>query len=160
MEEKNPILIFLLFLLLIGGCAGPSSKTPSSPEESGYLPRKVYFLEFDQAWDVALKSLGKHGLAVGLQDKNLGIIRTDYQAGPQTSLWGKIYDSRYKYNIFFFKPGPRRTIMNIRCVYEIKEKEGKNYAEAPPLLTEEIIAREKKLYEIIESSLLAAEDSE
>ena len=156
----------ILLILLLASCAGPplptaSPKAPGADSlpASDYVPKKVYDLEFSAAWEGALKALRETNMPIALQDREKGILRTDYIKGPEIQRKEKALSTRYKYNLFFFKESERKTILNVRCLYEIKEKTAPTFGSANDLYPEEVITLEKDLYRILESSLLPLEAS-
>jgi len=156
----------ILLILLQGSCAGPpipivSPQAPGSnlPPAADYIPKKAYHLEFSAAWEGALQALRETNMPLTLQDRDRGIIRTDYIKGPDIQRPKKALSTRYKYNLFFFKESERRTILNVRCLYEIKEKSGPSFGNGNDLYPDEVIILEKDLYRVIESSLLPLEAS-
>ncbi len=149
--------LFLTLLLLIslqGSCGGPSVKTTSVAVDSEYTPKKIFDLDFPSAWEKTLQGLKEKNIPVILQDKEKGIIRTDYQTGSDRHHLGRAISSRHKCSIFFFQEGEKKTILNLRCLYEIKETSGKAYVDASSFFPDETVALEKELYRTIESSLL------
>jgi len=99
-------------------------------------------------------------MPLALQDREKGILRTEYIKGPDIQRPEKVLSTRYKYNLFFFKESKRRTILNVRCLYEIKERSGPSFGNANDLYPDEVMALEKDLYQVIESSLLPLEASQ
>ena len=98
-------------------------------------------------------------MPMSMQDREKGILRTEYIKGPDLHRQEKALSTRYKYNLFFFRDSERRTIVNIRCQYETKEKIAPAFTNATDLYPDEVIALEKDLYQIIESRLLPLEAS-
>ena len=99
-------------------------------------------------------------MPLALQDREKGILRTEYIKGPDIRRPEKALSTRYKYNLFFFKESERRTILNVRCLYEIKERSAPSFGNANDLYPDEVISLEKDLYRVIESSLLPLEASQ
>ena len=159
MVIKALFLPLLLLLFLQGGCAGPSVETTPVSRDSDFMPQRVFDLDFPSAWESTLQGLKEKGLPVILQDKEKGIIRTDYQAGSDTYYMGGAAASRYKYSLFFFKEGEKKTILNLRCLYEIKDRSGLSYINANSILPDKVVALEKELYQTIEPFLLPKEAS-
>jgi hypothetical protein len=156
----------ILLILLQAGCARPpvaivSPKAQGSdPSPSpDYVPKKVYDLEFSAAWEGALQALRETNMPIALRDREKGILRTDYIKGPEIQRMGNVLSTRYKYDLFFFKESERKTILNVRCLYEIKGKSAPSFGSANDLYPDEVIALEKDLYRILESSLLPLEAS-
>jgi hypothetical protein len=156
----------ILLILLQAGCAAPpypmaSPKAPGADfsPASDYVPKKAYDLEFSAAWEGALQALRETNMPLALQDREKGILRTEYIKGPDIQRLQTALSTRYKYNLFFFKDSERRTILNVRCLYEIKERSAPSYRDASDLYPDEVIAQEKDLYRVIESSLLPLEAS-
>jgi len=159
MGIKAFFVTLLLLLFLQGGCAGPSVKTTPVSRDSDLTPKRVFDLDFPSAWEGTLQGLKEKGFPVVLQDKEKGIIRTDYQAGTDTQHLGRSTSSRFKYSIFFFKEAEKKTIVNLRCLYEIKDRSGMSYTNANSIFPDEVVALEKELYKTIESFLLPKEAS-
>jgi hypothetical protein len=163
---RSLCLTVILLILLQASCGGPplpmASPRPSGPNPppaSDYAPKKVYDLEFSAAWDGALQALRETNMPLALQDREKGILRTEYIQGPDLHRPEKVLSTRYKYNLFFFKDSGSRTILNVRCLYETKEKSAPAFGNANDLYPDEVIALEKDLYRVIESSLLPLEAS-
>ena len=159
-----PAVFFLLLLQM--SCAGPPARMPAEeaprplpPQVSDYAPKKVYALGFTPAWEMTLKSLRETNIPLTVQDRDKGIIRTDYIKGAEIRRLATAFSSRYKYNIFLFRESEKRTVLNVRCLYEIKEKSGPFFGYANDLYPDEVIVLEKELYRIIESTLSRAEAS-
>ena len=72
---------------------------------------------------------------------------------------GRATPSRYKYSLFFFKEGEKRITLNLRCLYEIKDRSGLSYINANSIFPDEVVALEKELYQTIEPFLLPKEAS-
>jgi hypothetical protein len=159
-----PAAFFLLLLQM--SCAGPPMRMPPEkaprplqPQVSDYVPKKVYDLGFIPAWEITLQSLRETNIPLTTQDRDKGIIRTDYIKGAEIRRLEKAFSTRYKYNIFLFRESEKRTVLNVRCLYEIKEKSGQSFGNANDLYPDEVIVLEKELYRIIESTLNRAEAS-
>jgi len=159
-----PAVFFLLLLPI--SCAGPPARMPAEeapqplpPQVSDYVPKKVYDLGFIPAWEMTLQSLRQTNMPLTVQDRDKGIIRTDYIKGAEIRRLATAFSTRYKYNIFLFRESEKRTILNVRCLYEIKEKSGPSFGYANDLYPDEVVALEKELYRIIESTLSRAEAS-
>ena len=159
-----PAVLFLLLLQM--SCAGPSMRMPAEEapqplpsQPPDYVPKKAYDLGFIPAWEGALQSLRETNIPLTTQDRDKGIIRTDYIKGAEIRRLEKAFSTRYKYNIFLFRESEKRTILNVRCLYEIKEKSGQSFGNANDLYPDEVIVLEKELYRIIESTLSRAEAS-
>jgi len=157
-----PAAFFLLLLQM--SCAGPSMRMPpeKAPQPlpsqvSDYVPKKVYDLGFSPAWEITLQSLRETNIPLTVQDRDKGIIRTDYIKGAEIRRLEKAFSTRYKYNIFLFRESEKRTVLNVRCLYESKEKSGQSFGNANDLYPDEVIVLEKELYRIIESTLSRAE---
>ena len=159
-----PAAFFLLLLQM--SCAGPPARMPAEeapqplpPQVSDYAPKKVYALGFIPAWENTLQSLRETNIPLTLQDRDKGIIRTDYIKGAEIRRLATAFSTRYKYNIFLFRESEKRTVLNVRCLFEIKEKGGQSFGNANDLYPDEVIVLEKELYRIIESVLSRAEAS-
>jgi hypothetical protein len=159
-----PAALFL-FLLQVT-CAKPPVRMPveEAPQAlpsqvSEFVPRKVYDLNFIPAWEGVLQSLRETNMPLTVRDRDKGILRTDYIKGGEIRRMGKAFSTRYKYNIFLFRESEQRTVLNVRCLYEIKERSGQSFANANDLCPDEVILLEKELYRIIESTLSRTEAS-
>jgi hypothetical protein len=159
-----PAALFLLLLPM--SCAGPPIRgSPNKAPEilpssaSTYVPKKVYDLGFFSAWEGTLQSLRETNMPLTVRDRDKGIIRTDYIKGAEFRRQEKVFSSRYRYNILFIRQSETRTVLNVRCLYEIKEKNGWSFGSANDLYPDEVIGLEEELYRIIESTLLRAEAS-
>ncbi len=153
------LFLFVLSLLLQGSCAGSPAKKTSVAHDPVYTPKKVFALDYPSAWEGILQALKGKNIPVILEEKEKGIIRTDYQEGPNMYRLGRTSLSRYKYAIFLFKETEERTILNVRCFFEIQGIDGKTYSDANWITPQEVVSREKELYKIIESSLAPLEAS-
>ena len=159
-----PAALFL-FLLQVT-CAKPPVRMPAEevprplpPQVSEFVPRKVYDLNIIPAWEGVLQSLRETNMPLTVRDRDKGILRTDYIKGGEIRRMGKAFSTRYKYNIFLFRESEQRTILNVRCLYEVKERNGQSFRNANDLYLDEVILLEKELYRIIESTLSGAEAS-
>lgn len=159
-----PAALFLLLLQM--SCAGPSMRMPAEEapqslpsQPPDYVPKKAYDLGFIPAWEGALQSLRETNIPLTTQERDKGIIRTDYIKGAEIRRLEKAFSTRYKYNIFLFRESEKRTVLNVRCLYEIKEKSGQSFGNANDHYPDEVIVLEKELYRIIESTLSRAEAS-
>jgi hypothetical protein len=159
-----PAALFLLLLQVT--CVKPPVRMPAEEaprplpsQVSEFVPRKVYDLNFMPAWEKVLQSLRETNMPLTVQDRDKGILRTDYIKGGEIRRMGKAFSTRYKYNIFLFRESEQRTVLNVRCLYEIKERSGQSFGNANDLYPDELILLEKELYRIIESTLSRAEAS-
>ena len=162
-----PAALFLLLLQM--NCAGPPMRLPPlspaknpethQPQVSDYVPKRVYDLGFIPAWEGTLQALRETNMPLTAQDRDKGTIRTDYIKDADFHRLDKVFSTRYKYNIFLIRESERRTGLNVRCLYEIKEKSGQSFGNANDLFPDEVIGLEKELYRIIESTLRRAEAS-
>ncbi len=160
----SPAAFFLLLLQM--SCAGSPLRVaperapePLPPQVSADLPNKVYDLGFIPAWEGTLQALRETNMPLTEQDRDKGTIRTDYIKDADFNRLDKVFSTRYKYDIFLIRESERRTGLNVRCLYEIKEKDGHSFGNANDLFPDEVISLEKELYRIIESGLRQAEAS-
>ena len=156
----------LLLLLLQMSCAKPlvqispqKAPEPIQPQVSDYHPQKVFNLGLISAWEGTLQSLRETNMPLTVQDRDKGIIQTEYIKGAELRRLFKTFSTRYKYNILLFRESETRTAVNVRCLYEIKEKSALSFGNANDLYPDEVIGLEKELYHIIESTLRRAEAS-
>jgi hypothetical protein len=159
-----PATFFLLLLQVT--CAKPPVQMPAEEaprplpsQVSEIVPRKVYDLNFISAWEGILQSLRETNMPLTVRDRDKGILRTDYIKGGEIRRTGKVFSTRYKYNIFLFRESEQKTVLNVRCLYEIKERSGHSFGNANDLYPDEVILLEKELYRIIESTLSRIEAS-
>ena len=116
--------------------------------DPNHIPKKVYHSNFNSVWASTLKALKDKQLPVEFVDKVAGLIKTDYQIGPE-----KIRDlthifTRYKYDIKISKETEGKTKVNIACTYEVRTAEHYKYEVVPGGYYVE--AFEQELYKIIE----------
>jgi hypothetical protein len=166
MMTRFLFLAALLLLLLQMSCAKPPVRIspqkepePIQPQVSDYDPQKVFNLGFISAWEGTLQSLRETNMPLTVQDRDKGIIQTEYIKGAEFRRLTKTFSTRYKYNILLFRESERKTAMKVRCFYETKEKDGLSFKNANELYPDEVIGLEKELYQIIESTLRRAEAS-
>jgi hypothetical protein len=81
-------------------------------------------LEFDTAWKVILEALEKNFIPMQVIQKRTGILKTGYQNGEDLILLREAFATRYKFNISVLREDRQRTIVSIRCMYEIRKKKG------------------------------------
>jgi hypothetical protein len=94
-----------------------------------------------------------------VQDRDKGTIRTDYIKGTEFHRLEKVFLSRYHYDILLSRESETRTGLNVRCLLEIKEKNGRSFGNANDQYPDEVIGLEQELYQIIESTLRRVEAS-
>ncbi len=164
MMTRFLFLAVLFQFLLQMSCAGPpmqilpeKAPEPLQPQVSDYAPKKVHNLGFNSAWENTLQSLRETNMPLTFQDRDTGIIRTDYIKGAEFGQLGKAFSSRYKYEILLFRESATKTRLKVRCLYETKAKNGPSFESANELYPDEVIGLEKELYRIIESTLGRAE---
>ncbi|MFH1335087.1 MAG: SH3 domain-containing protein [Candidatus Zixiibacteriota bacterium] len=160
MKKRFIIFILLLFVFLWYGSALSQESSTSTEADTNFIPQKVYLLDFDSTWEITLKALRENKIPLGNLEKENGIIRSEYQGGPDMVFLGTIFLTRYKYHIILYKESDERTIIIARCIYEVKERSKNDFVEATSLLLNEVIPLEKKLYKIIESYLLPRQGPE
>ncbi len=166
MMTRFLFLAALLLLLLQMSCAKPpvqispqKAPEPIQPQVSDYDPQKVFNLGFISAWEGTLQSLRETNMPLTVQDRDKGIIRTEYIKGAEVRRLFKTFSTRYKYDILLFRESEKKTALKVRCFYETKEKNGLSFENANDLYPDEVIGLEKELYQIIESTLRRAEAS-
>jgi len=162
-----PAALFLLLLQM--NCAGPPMRfpppppakdpEPPQPRVSDYVPKRVYSLGFFSAWEGTLHSLRETNMPLAVLDREEGTIRTGYIKGAELRRLLKVFSTRYRYDIFLVRESETRTGLNVRCLFEIKGKNGQSFGNANDLYPDEVIGLEKELYHIIESTLRRAEAS-
>jgi len=159
-----PAALFLFLLQM--SCAGPPmqmppKKAPESlqPQVSDYVPKKVFNLSLNSAWESTLQSLRETNMPLTSQDRDNGTIGTDYIRGDDFRQQGRAFSARYRYEILLSRESETRTVLNVRCLYETKEKSGLSFENANELYPDAVIGLEKELYRIIESTLSRAEAS-
>jgi hypothetical protein len=142
-----------LFLFFAESCVPASRPIPSAPEEGADVPQRVYALEFDTAWKLILEALEENRIPMQVIQKRTGILKTGYQNGEDMILLREVFATRYKFNISVLREDRQRTIVSIRCVYEIRKKKGGSFAEAATLAPSEARVLEKKMYGLLASHL-------
>ena len=160
-----PAALFLLLLQM--SCAAPPMRPPPvlpakdpeslQPQILDHPSKKVYNLNFFSAWNGTLQSLRETNMPLTVQDREKGIIRTDYIKGAEFRRLEKAFSSRYKYNILLSRESETRTALHVRCLFEIKEKNAVPFGGANDLYPDEVTGLEDELRQIIESTLRRVE---
>jgi hypothetical protein len=157
--RNNAFFFLILLLFFFGGCLAPLPK-PSLPpevEQPDYRPKKTFSFNFPLAWKITLQALEENQIPIASRDQNLGIIRTDFQPGPDVFLVSTPVSARHKFTIIFFQETLGKTFLNIRCILEVKGIYGNSYADATKAFPKEVIELERRLYQLIDSRLIAYE---
>lgn len=159
-----PAALFLF--LLQTSCAGPPMRIPPEkapepppPRVAVHVPKRVFDLGFISAWEGTLQSLRETNMPLTLQDREKGTIQTGYIKGAEFRRQEKAFSTRYKYKILLFRASETKTVLKVRCLYEIKQKSELSYGNANDLYPDEVIGLERELYRIIEATLRRAEAS-
>jgi len=152
--RKGVFSILVLSLFFAGSCV-PSSQPTSfvSEDAAETVPQRVYALDFDSAWRLILEALGKNLIPMQIIQKKNGLMKTGYQNGEDIVLLREIFATRYKFTILVLSQDQQKTIINVRCVYEIRKKTGGSFAEATTLGSQEVRLLERKMYRLIETHL-------
>lgn len=148
MPRKVQLTIILFLGLLLVGCNLQIGGRPMPKIDPNHIPKKVYHSDFNTVWASTLKALKENQIPVESVDKEVGLIKTDYQTGPE-----KIRDlthifTRYKYDIKISKETKEKTKLDISCTYEVKTAAHYRYDVVPGGYYVE--AFEQELYKIIE----------
>ena len=148
MPRRIQLTIILFCGLLLVGCNLRIGGRSIPKIDPNYVPKKVYSTDFNIVLASILKALKENQIPVKFVDKGAGLIKTDYQTGPE-----KIRDlthifTRYKYDIKISKETEEKTELDIQCTYEVKTTEDYEYAVVPGGYY--VKALEQELYKIIE----------
>jgi SH3-like domain-containing protein len=153
-ERRNMKRSFILFasffgFLLIWGCAQTSEQRAMPESVDPYFrPKRVYAVNFDQAWDLALKGLKDSGIEVAKADRANALIRTAYQ-NPTPFI-------RNQCEIKFLKEPMEKTYIHVSCRYETKGREDQ-YRDLTYNYPREVMKLEEDIYRKIEPPILSAE---
>ncbi len=154
LARKGVLSILVLSLFSAGSCVHPSPPTRLVSEDAAEtVPQRVYALDFDSAWSLVLEALEKNLIPMQIIQKKAGLMKTGYQNGQDMVLLREIFATRYKFTISVLSQVRQKTIINVRCVYEIRKKKEGTFAEATALVPQEVRMLEKKMYRLIESHL-------
>ncbi len=149
MKRSLVLLASFFGLLLIGGCAQtPEQRTMPESVDPYFRPKRVYAVNFDQAWDLVLKGLKDSKIAVAKADRESGLIRTAYQ-NPTPFV-------RHQCEIKFLKEPMEKTYIHVSCRYETKGKED-HYRDLTYNYPREVMKLEEDIYRKIEPFILPAE---
>jgi SH3-like domain-containing protein len=153
-ERRNMKRFFILSasffgFLFIWGCAQTSQqKTMPESVNPYFRPKRVYAVNFDQAWDLTLKGLKDSGIAVAKVDRANALIRTAYQ-NPTPFV-------RDQCEIKFLKEPMDKTYIHVSCRYETKAGEDQ-YRDLTYNYPREVMKLEEDIYRKIEPFILPAE---
>jgi hypothetical protein len=154
LPRKGVLSLLFLSLLLTGGCiSSPPPGLSVSEDGAETVPRRVYALDFNSAWSLVLEALEKNRIPMQIIQKKMGLMKTGYQKGQEMVLLRENFATRYKFVILDLSQDRQKTIVDIRCVYEIREKRGGAFAEATTVVPQEVRLLENKMYRLIESYL-------
>jgi hypothetical protein len=154
LPRKGVLSLLFLSLLLTGGCiSSPPPGLSVSEDGAETVPRRVYALDFHSAWSLILEALEKNRIPMQIIQKKMGLMKTGYQKGQEMVLLRENFATRYKFVILDLSQDRQKTIVDIRCVYEIREKRGGAFAEATTVVPQEVRLLENKMYRLIESYL-------
>ncbi|MBL7205329.1 MAG: hypothetical protein ISS63_13540 [Desulfobacteraceae bacterium] len=148
MPRRIQLTIILFCGLLLVSCNLRIGGRAMPKIDPNYVPKKVYPTDFNTVWASTLKALKENQTPVRSVDKGAGLIKTDYQTGPE-----KIRDlthifTRYKYDIKISKETEGKTKLDISCTYEVKTTAHYKHEVVPGGYYVE--AFEQELYKIIE----------
>jgi len=113
-----------------------------------FRPKRVYAVNFNQAWDLVLKGLKDSGIAVAKADRESALIRTAYQ-NPTPFV-------RNQCEIKFLEEPMEKTYIHVSCRYETKGKEDQ-YRDLTYNYPREVMNLEEDIYRKIEPHILPAE---
>jgi uncharacterized protein YgiM (DUF1202 family) len=141
----------VLGLIILVGCAGTAGKTGPRQAQQGpeFRPKKVYALEMKQAWDVTLKALKQEGIPLEMANKDIWIIRTDYQ---NLSSW-----ERNKCDIRFSREPQRNTYIFVQCRYEGRKDASEPFRDFTYSAPREAMKAEEEIYRKLEPHILSSE---
>jgi uncharacterized protein YgiM (DUF1202 family) len=139
---------FFGFLLMWGCAETLPQKTMPESVDPYFRPKRVYAVNFDQAWDLVLKGLKDSGIAVTKADRAGALIRTAYQ-NPTPYV-------RNQCEIKFLKEPMEKTYIHVSCRYETKGKEDQ-YRDLTYNYPREVMKLEEDVYRKIERFILPAE---
>jgi uncharacterized protein YgiM (DUF1202 family) len=135
--------------LFIWGCAQTSQQTMMPESVNPYFrPKRVYAVNFDQAWDLTLKGLKDSEIVVAKADRANALIRTAYQ-NPTPFV-------RNQCEIKFLKEPMEKTYIHVSCRYETKGREDQ-YRDLTYNYPREVMKLEEDIYRKIEPPILSAE---
>lgn len=140
-----------LVLIVLGGCAGTAGKTVPRQGQQGpeFRPKKVYAVEMKQAWDLTLKALKQEGIPLEMANKDIGVIRTDYQ---NLSSW-----ERKKCDIRFSREPQRNTYIFVQCRYEGRKDANEPFRDFTYSSPREAMKAEEEIYRKLEPHILSSE---
>ena len=149
--KKGPFLVILTMgLTVLGGCGGTTGKVaPSETQDPYFRPKRVYAVEMNQAWDLALKGLNREGIALETVNHEMKVIRTEYQ---DLSAW-----ERNKCDIRFSPEPQRKTYIYVRCRYEGRKDAAEPFKDFTYSSPRETMKAEEDLYRRLEPYILPFE---
>jgi SH3-like domain-containing protein len=141
----------VLGLMVLGGCAGSAGKTVARQAQQGaeFRPKRVYAVEMKQAWDLTLKALKREGIPLEMVNKEIGVIRTEYQ---NLSLW-----ERSKCDIRFSQEPQRRTHIYVLCRYEGRKDANESFRDFTYSSPRMAMKAEEEIYRKLEPYILSSE---
>lgn len=148
MPRKMIVAISLFLGLFLISCAPVPTRIGgrTTPKvDPNYTPKKIYPVDYNKGWESTLKGLKENRIPIGSVNKEVGLIKTDYQPGPEVMFLTTLYWTRYKYNINISKEAENKTRIDIRCTYEVK-KEKDSYTDSTASSPETVKALEQELY--------------
>ena len=154
-EMKKGLLqvaLFSLAGLLIGACAPALKETrPGEIADPYFRPKRVYALDFNQAWDLTLKALSREGISLRASNRETGLIQTDYtNVSAQERNRCALRCTREPY---------RKTFVHILCRREARTEMNEPFRDITYTSPLEAMKAEENLYRKIEPYLLPAERS-
>jgi uncharacterized protein YgiM (DUF1202 family) len=141
----------VIVLMVLGGCAGSAGKTVARQAQQGteFQPRRVYAVEMKQAWDLTLKALKREGIPLEVVNKEIGVIRTDYQ---NLSLW-----ERSKCDIRFSQEPQWSTHIYVLCQYEGRRDANESFRDFTYSSPRKVMKAEEEIYRKLEPHILSSE---
>jgi uncharacterized protein YgiM (DUF1202 family) len=137
--------------MALGGCAGSAGKMVAQQAQQGaeFRPKRVYAVEMKQAWDLTLKALKREGIPLEIVNKEIGVIRTDYQ---NLSPW-----ERSKCDIRFSQEPQRNTHIYVLCRYEGRKDTNESFRDFTYSSPRKAMKAEEEIYRKLEPHFLSAE---
>ena len=144
------IILFLTLIFFIGCLTRVGGR--SIPEvDPNYTPKEIYSVDYNRAWEDTLKALKENRIPIDSVNKVGGLIKTNYQPGPEILLLDEVFWTRYKYNINILKKTENKTKIVILCTYEVKRGSKGTYTDTTASSPKTVLALEQELLKKIEA---------
>jgi len=150
--KKGPFHFGLVLgLMALGGCAGSTGKTVArqTQQSAEFRPKRIYAVEMKQAWDLTLKALKREGIPLEIVNKEIGVIRTDYQ---NLSPW-----ERSKCDIRFSQEPQQNTHIYVLCRYEGRKDISEPFRDFTYSSPRKAMKAEEEIYRKLEPHILSYE---